>query len=162
VGSTATRGYCGPVGRRATALAACGLAAGLLAGCVSFGPSPQQPSVNLAALPGTWVSGDGASITFTSGDEFTAADFNYGKVMPNRGTLSGSGAWQLVTDSEEYPSPPAGTPENLLSLWFTSVSPLGSCLGWVVLTTWDTGGRQGLCLEMDPDDPCERYVFTKR
>jgi len=144
------------------ALAACGLATGLLTGCVSFGPSPQQPSVNLATLPGTWVSGDGASITFTSGNEFTAANFNYGKAMPPCRTLSGSGTWQLVTNSEEYPEPPAGTPENLLDLWFTSVSPPGGCLGSFGMTTWDIGGKQGLCLEMDPDEPCDGYVFTKR
>ena len=167
MGRTTTAGYSGPVSRRATAPAACGLATGLLTGCVSFGPSPQQPSVNLAALPGTWVSGDGASITFTSDGTFTATKFNYGEAMPTVipttcRTLSGSGTWQLVTNSEEYPAPPAGTPENLLDLWFTSVSPSGSCLGWVQLTTWDTGSKQGLCLEMDPDDPCEGYVFTKR
>lgn len=80
MGRTTTGGYSGPAGRWVVALAACGLTAGLLTGCVSFGPNP-QPSVNLAKLPGTWVSGDGASITFTGGDEFTAANFNYGRVM---------------------------------------------------------------------------------
>jgi hypothetical protein len=162
VGRTTTAGYAGPAGRRATALAACGLATGLLTGCVSFGPSPQQPAVNLAALPGTWVSGDGASITFTSDATFTATKFNDGEAVPTCGTLSGSGTWQLVTNSDEYPAPPAGTPENLLALWFTSVSPPGSCLSSIDLTTWDTGSEQGLCLEMDPDDPCEGYVFIKR
>ena len=148
MGRTTTAGYAGPVGRRATALAACGLATGLLTGCVSFGPSPQQPSVNLGALPGTWVSG--------------AARRSPSRATATCRTLSGSGTWQLVTNSQEYPAPPAGTPENLLDLWFTSVSPPASCLGWVQLTTWDTGSKQGLCLEMDPDDPCEGYVFTKR
>lgn len=166
MGRTTRTGCSRPVGRWAMTLAASGLATGLLTGCVSFGPSPQQPSVNLAALPGAWVSGDGASITFTSDGTFTATKFNYGKAMPmvipTCRTLSGSGTWQLVTNSEEYPAPPAGSPENLLSLWFSSVSPPGSCLGFLQLTTWDADGKQGLCLEMDPDDPCEGYVFTKR
>jgi hypothetical protein len=105
MGRTTTGSFSPTAIRRAIALAACGLGAGLLTGCVTFGPSPQQPSVNLAALPGTWVSGDGASITFTSGDEFTARNFNYGKAIPTCGTLSGSGTWQLVSNSEEYPAP---------------------------------------------------------
>jgi hypothetical protein len=144
-------------------VAAFALTTGLLTGCMSFaGLGPQQPSVNLAKLPGTWVSGDGASITFTGGDDFTATNFNYGRVMASCHTLSGSGTWQLVTNSEEYPAPPAGTPENLLGLWFSSVSPPGSCLGWFQLTTWNTGSTLALCLEMDPDNPCEGYIFTKR
>ncbi len=143
-------------------LAAGGLATGLLTSCASFGPSPQQPSVNLAALPETWVSGDGASITFTGGNEFTATNFNYGKANPTCGTLSGSGRWQLDDNSGDYPPPTAGSPDNLLDLWFTSVSPPGSCTGLVEMTTWDTGSQQGLCLQMDPDDPCDGYVFTKR
>jgi hypothetical protein len=157
-----TAGCRGAASRWAMVWAACGLTTGLLTGCVSFGPSPQQPSVNLAALPGTWVSGDGASITFTSGNEFTAKNFNDGKATATCGTLSGSGTWQLVTTSDEYPAPAAGSPENQLQLSFTSVSPPGSCLDFIELTTWDTGGTQGLCLEIDPDDPCEGYVFTKR
>jgi hypothetical protein len=158
---TSTAGHRG-VARWPRVLVACGLTTGLLTGCVSFGPDPQQPSVNLATLPGTWVSGDGASITFTGSNEFTATNFDYGKAMPPCRTLSGSGTWQLVTNSDEYPAPPAGTPENLLDLWFSSVSPPGSCLGSFQMTTWDTGSTQGLCLDMDPDDPCEGYVFTKR
>ena len=70
-----------------------------LTDCVSFGPSAfgpsaQQPNVDLAALPGTWVSSEGgASITFTP-TTFTATNFNDGKVIPTCGTLSGSGTWQ--------------------------------------------------------------------
>jgi hypothetical protein len=150
------------VPRRAIALVAFALTTGLLTGCASSGGPPQQPSVNLAKLPGTWVSGDGASITFTAGDEFRATNFNYRRVMGWCRTLSGSGTWQLVTNSDEYPVPPAGTPENLLDLWFSSVSPPGSCLGVFTLTTWNTGSTLGLCLEMDPDDPCDGYIFTKR
>jgi hypothetical protein len=32
----------------------------------------------------------------------------------------------------------------------------------VDLTTWDSGSQQGLCVQMDPDDPCDGYVFTKQ
>ena len=157
-----TAGYAGAVARGVLVVAACGLAMGSLTGCVSFGPSPQQPNVDLAALPGTWVSGEGgASITFTP-TSFTATNFNYGKVIPTCGTLSGSGTWQLHDTSEDYPAPPAGNPLNLLDLWFARVSPAGSCLPSLELTTWDTGGRQGLCVQVDPDNPCDGYVFTKR
>jgi hypothetical protein len=135
----------------------------LLTGCVSFGPAPQQPSVDLTALPGTWVSsGDGASITFTP-TNFTATNFNYGKVMPTCGTLSGSGTWQLHDMYDDYPPPTAGSPNNLLDLRFRSVSSPGRCTGgFLEMTTWDTGGKQGLCVQVDPDNPCDGYVFTKR
>jgi hypothetical protein len=163
VGYTATAGYARAVSRGAMVLAGCGLATGLLTGCLSFGPSPQQPSVNLATLPGTWVSGDGASITFTSGNEFTATNFNYGKAMPTCGTLSGSGTWRLHDSSEDYPTPAAGSPDHVLDMLFTSVSSPGRCAGGPMeMTTWDTGGKQGLCVQMDPDNPCDGYVFTKR
>jgi hypothetical protein len=145
------------------ALAACWLATGLLTGCVSLGPSPQQPSVNLATLPGTWVSGDGSSITFTSDGTFTAMKFNYANaMMPTCLAPFGTGTWQLHPSSEDYPAPPAGSPDSTLDLSFTSGPPGGGCAGGVELTTWDTDGKQGLCVELALDDPCEGYVFTKR
>lgn len=161
MGRTTAARYARAVGRRATILAACGLATGLLTGCVTIGPAPQQPTVNLTALPGRWVSGDGASIIFTSHDTFTATNFNYGKVIPTCRTLSGSGTWRRHPNSENFPTPPAGSPENLLDMWFTSVSPTGSCKGFMEMTTWDAG-KQGLCVQVDPDNPCDGYVFTKR
>ena len=156
------RGCAGVVGRQTMALAAYGLATGLLTGCVTVGPTPQHPPVNLATVPGTWVSGDGASITFTSSDTFTASNFNYSNVIPTCRTLSGSGTWRRHTSSEDYPTPPAGGTENLLDMWFTSVSPPGGCRGFMEMTTWDAGGKQGLCVQVDPDNPCDGYVFTKR
>ena len=145
------------------ALAACGLATGLLTGCVSIGFGQSQPTLNLATLPGTWVSGDGARITFTSDNTFTVAKFNYGRVMPPCLTGSGAGTWQLDTGSDEdYPGPPDAGPEHLLELSFTSESPSADCLAFVELTTWDVVGAHGLCVELAPDDPCEGYIFTKR
>jgi hypothetical protein len=162
VGRTATR-YAGAARRRAMLLVACGLATGLLTGCVTFGPAPQQPAVNLAIVPGTWVSGDGSSITFTGQDTFTATKFNYANaMMPMCRAQSGSGTWLLHYRSEDYPPPPANSPENMLDLYFTSGPIGGSCTGPVELTTWDAGGKQGLCVQVDPDDPCDGYVFTKR
>lgn len=58
-------------------VAACGLALCLLAACVSFGPALKQPSLVVTDLPGTWVSGDGASITFTDAGVFTVTKFDF-------------------------------------------------------------------------------------
>jgi len=158
VGRTSTSGYAAALGHCAVALAACGLATGLLTSCVSLGPAPQQPSVSLAAVPGTWVSGDGASITFTSDGTFTATKFNFANAaMPMCPAPSEAGTWKIHNNSEDYPEPAANSPQNLLDLWFTSES----CWGSMELTTWDTGGKQGLCVQVDPDDPCGGYVFTK-
>jgi hypothetical protein len=150
------------VSRKAAIVAAGGLAAGLLAGCISFGPGPQQPDLSATDLPGTWMSGDGASMTFAGDNTFTAIKFDYGKAIPSCGVLSGSGTWQLHNPSDDYPPAPAGTPTNLVDVRFTSVSPLGSCLGFLEMTSWDTGSTPGLCVQMDPDIPCDGYVFTKR
>ncbi len=159
MGRTTMAGFAEAVGHRATVVATCGLATGLLTGCVSFGPSPQQPSVNIATVPGTWVSGDGASITFTSDGTFTASKFNFANAaMPMCPAPSEAGTWKIHNNSEDYPEPPANSPENLLDLSFTSET----CWGAVELTTWDTGGTQGLCVQVDPDNPCGGYVFTKR
>jgi hypothetical protein len=146
---------------------ACGLAMGLLAGCVIFGPAAQQPSLIVTDLPGTWVSGDGASITFTSAGVVTATKFDFYKVIPKAistcGVLSGTGTWQLHNPSSDYPPSPAGSPTNLVDLRFTSLSPPGSCSQELIeLTSWDTGSKPGLCVQTDPDTPCDGYVFTKR
>jgi hypothetical protein len=150
------------VTRKAGIVAACGLAAGLLAGCISFGPGPQQPDLSATDLPGTWVSGDGASVTFTGDNTFTAIKFDYRKAIPSCGVLSGLGTWRLHNPSDDYPPAPAGTPTNLVDVTFTSVSPPGSCRGILEMISWDTGSTPGLCVQMDPDTPCDGYVFTKR
>lgn len=147
--------------------AACGLLLGLLAGCVTFGPAAWQPSLAVTDLPGTWVSGDGASITFTDAGVFTATKFDFYKVISKAistcGVLSGTGTWQLHDPSADYPPSPAGSPTNLVDLRFTSLSPQGSCSGeFIEMTSWDTGSKPGLCIQTDPDTPCDGYVFTKR
>jgi len=96
------------------------------------------------------VSGDGASITFASDGTFTATKFNFANAaMPMCPAPSEAGTWKIHNNSEDYPEPPANSPENPLDLWFTSET----CWGGVELTTWDTGGTQGLCLELALDDP---------
>ena len=143
-------------------VAACGLAMGLLTGCVTFGPGPQQPILDVTDIPGTWVSGDGASITFTGAGVFTAAKFDFRKAISACGVLSGTGTWQLHNPSDDYPPSPAGSPTNLVDLTFTSVSPPGSCSGGIIeMTSWYTS-KPGLCVQIDPDTPCDGYVFTKR
>jgi len=64
-------------------MAAFGVAVGMLAGCVVLGPA-QQPNLIATDLPGTWVSGDGASITLTGGGFVTATKFDFSKVIPTR------------------------------------------------------------------------------
>lgn len=136
-------------------VAAGGLAVVSLAGCVTFGSAARQPNLVVADLPGTWVSGDGASITFTGDGVFSAAKIDFYKVIPKAisacGVLSGTGTWQL------------SNPANLVDLRFTSLSPQGSCSGeFLEMTSWDTGSKPSLCVQIDPDTPCDGYVFTKR
>ena len=147
-------------------VAVCGLTMGFVAGCVTLGPGPQQPSLVAADLPGTWVSGDGASITFASDGVVSATKFDFYKVIPEAisacGVLSGTGRWQLENPSAGYPPAPAGSPTNLVDLTFTSLLPQGPCtMEIIAMTSWDTGSKPGLCVQMDPDTPCDGYVFTK-
>jgi hypothetical protein len=146
---------------------ACGLAMGLLAGCVTSGPGPQQPSLVATDLPGTWVSGDGASITFKGGGEVAVTRFDFYKVIPKAisacGVLSGTGTWQLHNPATDYPAAPAGSPTNLVDLWLPSLSPQGICASEdLEMTSWDSGSTPSLCVQIDPDTPCDGYVFTKR
>lgn len=80
-------------------VAACGLALCLLAACVSFGPALKQPSLVVTDLPGTWVSGDGASITFTDAGVFTVTKFDFFKVIPqceHRGNSLVISGYQMI------------------------------------------------------------------
>ena len=111
-------------------------------------------------MPGTWVSGDGASITFTSHGAFTEKKFNYAHAeLATCRAASGSGTWQADLNSTDPPSKMAA---NMIFLLFTSGPPGGNCAISVEMTTWDAGDAQGLCVQLDPDDPCDGYVFTKR
>jgi hypothetical protein len=89
-------------------VAACGLAISLLAGCWRSGPV-EVPDLAVTDLTGTWVSGDGASITFTGGGVATATKFDFSKVIPKVrsacGVLSGTGTWQLHNPADDYPRP---------------------------------------------------------
>jgi hypothetical protein len=127
--------------RRAVILAACGLAAGSRTGCLAFGLPPAQPTVDAAAIPGMWVSGDGASITFTSSGTFTEKKFNYAHAeLTTCRAASGSGTWEADLNSTD---PPSEMPPNVVALFFTSGPPGGNCAIIVQMTTWDTGSTQG-------------------
>lgn len=150
--------------RSAGFVTAGGLAVGLLTGCVVS--IAQQPNLVATDLPGTWVSSDGASITFTGDGTVTATKFDFYKVIPKAisacGVLSGTGRWQLHDPSTDYPAAPAGSPTNLVDLTFTSLSPPSTCTDEAIeMTSWDTGSKPGLCVQVDPDTPCNGYVFTK-
>lgn len=144
--------------------AACSLATGLLAGCAS---AAQQPDLAATDLPGTWVSGDGASITFTGNGVVAATTFDFYKVIAKAisacGVLSGTGTWRLHDPGTVNPTAPSDSPTNLVDLTFTSLSPPSSCTGMAIeMTSWDTGSKPGLCVQTDPDTPCDGYIFTKR
>lgn len=147
---------------RVMAMALCLLVSVLLSGCVSFGPAAQQPSLDAADLLGTWVSSDGSSVTFAGAGSFAAAKINYGKyVIPTCGLISGSGIWQFV-DSNGQTSTSSLDSANIVALFFRKVSSSSKCSGVMQLTSWDTGSTPGLCVQEDPDTPCDGYIFSKR
>lgn len=38
---------------------------------------------------------------------------------------------------------------------------IGCTAGFIKLTTWNVGSTPGLCLQFDPDTPCDGYIFSK-
>lgn len=117
-------------------------------------------------MAGTWVSPDGGSIAFSTSHAFTAEGLRLGEFWtgcPKSARISVSGTWEFLNsqgDSNGFTGFPTG---NLLYLTFNSQvhgSP-SECLGGISLTSWDTSQTPGLCLQMDPDTPCDGYVFDK-
>jgi hypothetical protein len=148
-------------GVRAVLLAA--LASAALSGCVPLGPGAQQPSLDTASLLGTWVSSDGASITFSGADSFAATRFNYANVIPTCGVMSGTGTYQFIgPDGRSVASSGPGT--TMIGLFLDDdASTTGQCTSAAFeLTAWDVGSKAGLCVQVDPDTPCDGYIFTKQ
>jgi hypothetical protein len=132
----------------------CALAVGSLSGCVTLG-NADSPALFPPGLQGRWVSGDGASITFKTTGTFTATRVDFGKALPRScGVVSGAGTWQLGS----------GAQANIVTLYFTRMPTSPDCTGaeFLTMTSWDTGSARGLCVQLDPDTPCNEYIFTER
>ena len=134
----------------------------LLAGCVQNGTQPVLSSADLVA---EWVSPAGGSITFASNHRFTATDLRMGKFWGfcGAGKISMSGTWQFLS-----PQGDSGTglssEGNLVVLFFnnTAGNPSTGCTGGALeLTSWNTDSTTGLCVQFDPDTPCDGYIFRK-
>lgn len=135
----------------------------LLAACIQIGVAT-QPVLSPADLVAQWVSPAGGSIAFASNYRFTATDLRLGKFWgfcAAAGNISGSGTWQFLSpegDSGMY------SKGNLVALYFnnTAGNPSTGCIaGALELTSWNTGSTTGLCVQFDPDTPCDGYVFQK-
>jgi hypothetical protein len=128
--------------------------------------SGTQPVLSSTDLVATWMSPAGGSITFANSNRFTAAglrlDMFWGGCAGS-GKTSVSGTWQFLS-----PQGDSGTGSyskgNLVYLYFddTAGDPLAGCTGGgITLTSWNTGSATALCLQFDPDTPCDGYVFER-
>lgn len=122
-----------------------------------------QPVLSSADLTAKWVSPDGGSITFAATHRFTATGLRIGKFWrgcARLGEISGSGNWQFLNSHGD--SGVVGfTRGSLVSLTFEGRS--SACIaGQLTLTSWNVGSKRGLCVQFDPDTPCDGYVFDKR
>lgn len=135
----------------------------LLAACVQIGTQPVLSSADLVA---EWVSPAGGSIAFASNHQFTATDLRLGKFWggcAEAGNISVSGTWQFLS-----PQGDSGTGRyskgSLVALYFnnTAGNPSTGCTGGALeLTSWNTDSTTGLCVQFDPDTPCDGYIFEK-
>ena len=109
-----------------------------------------QPILKTSDLVGTWTGQRGA-LTFSADHSVEGHDLNVDD--PNcRMTISGPGVWQFVS--------PAGSSsisntryKKGNGIFVVFPSQKGTC-GAVSLTSWQINGPLGLCIELDPDDPC--------
>jgi hypothetical protein len=135
----------------------------LLATCAQYGT---QPVLNSADLVATWVSPAGGSITFANSHRFTGAGLRLDKFWggcAGAGKISVSGTWQFLSPQGDSG---AGlySRGNLVGLYFDAKAgdPSTGCTGGgITLTTWNTGSATALCLQFDPDTPCDGYLFER-
>lgn len=152
---------------RTAACAATLAALALLAGCAT--QSAAQPFLSTAGLVATWTSHSGGSVTFASDHRFTASDLQPGKFWgecARSSEFSVSGTWQFVNaDGQSGPSMTGYQKGSLIYLAFDpgSGGPSAQCVaGGITLTSWNVGSAQGLCMQVDPDTPCDGYIFSKQ
>ena len=125
-----------------------------------------QPVLSSADLIATWVSPAGGSITFANSNRFTAAGLRLDKFWggcAGSGKISVSGTWQFLSPQGDSAT---GSYANgsLVDLVFndTAGNPSTGCTGGgITLTSWNTGSAAALCLQFDPDTPCDGYVFER-
>lgn len=138
----------------------------LVTSCVA--QSGTQPVLSSSDLVATWTSPDGGSITFTRNHRFTAAGLRldrFWKGCAGVGRISASGTWQFLNSHGSSGLSPTGYAKgSLISLSFGGVADnpsLGCTGGGIELTSWNVGSTPGLCLQFDPDTPCDGYVFNR-
>lgn len=124
-------------------------------------PSGTQSVLGPANLAATWTSPDGGSITFARDHGFAATGLRLDKFWTpcaGAGTISVSGTWQFLDANGDSGLDPAGSMVGLTFDGAAANPAIGCTGGGIMLTTWNAG----LCLQFDPDTPCDGYIFSKR
>ena len=150
---------------RVSAVVVCAMACVMLAaGC---GRRDARPVLKAAALAGTWKSPNGGEIIFSGGGQrFSATNLRLDEYKAGPGSnrecahVSGSGTWQFIGPQGESGPYLSG---NLLNLSFNSVTnpAMLPCTTIVQFTSWEINPPLKLCFGLDPDSPCDGYIFTK-
>ncbi len=138
----------------------CALAATvLLAAC---GRGDAQPTLTKADLVGTWIGPDGATMKFFADQTLIVSGLDFAPYFGphNCESVYGSGTWQFLSpQGDSGISPTAYTTGNQIGLNFNS--PISSLCD-AEFTTWEINPPVGLCLDLDPDDPCTGTPLTKQ
>jgi hypothetical protein len=81
------------------------------------------------------------------------------------GEISVSGTWQFLNSpGDSAPGFTGYSKGSLVSLNFDGApgnTSAGCTGGEIKLTSWNEGSTRGLCLQFDPDTPCDGYIFNK-
>jgi hypothetical protein len=75
--------------------------------------------------------------------------------------ISASGTWQFLSPEGATSQGFGGAYLKGSLVYLTFNNSPTECLGGIGLTSWNVGGASGLCLQMDPDTPCDGYIFDK-
>jgi hypothetical protein len=131
-------------------------------------PSGTQSVLNPADLAATWTSPGGGSITFARDHSFVATALRLDKFWnpcAGAGKISVSGTWQFLNSQGGSGPGLTGYPQgSMVDLTFDGAAgnpSIGCTAGFIKLTTWNVGSTPGLCLQFDPDTPCDGYLFSK-
>jgi hypothetical protein len=141
------------------------LAVTMLAACAVQAAS--SPALTPAELTATWASPDGGSIAFAADHSFAASGLRLGKFWSpcaGAGKISVSGMWRFL-NSQGDSGATGYSRGSLVDLSFASAAgnpTIGCTGGFLKLTSWNVGSTPGLCLQFDPDTPCDGYIFSKR
>ena len=118
-----------------------------------------QPVIRAGQLIGRWRAPGGATMTFTPSHQFTGARLDLFPGVRACIGVSADGTWQFLNShGDSGPSLSSYAKGQVIAV---NVANRRTAVCDPQFTTWQQGSGTGLCLDLDPDNPCTGAVFAK-